>query len=84
MSTAAEILVIILSIFLAFFLVLAILLTIYLIKLTREIRSITQSAGRTVSTIETVVGGAAKLTSPMFIVELIRRYAKKYNKSRKG
>ncbi len=84
MSPAAEVLVIILSIFLAFFLILGILLTIYLIKLTREIRNVTQSAGRTVGTIESVVGGAAKLTSPLFVAELINKYIKKYKKGKKG
>lgn len=84
MSPAVEFLVIILSIFLALFLLLAIILTIYLIKLTHNIRTIANSAGRTVSSIEAVVSGAAKLTSPLFIVKLINRYIKKINKSKKG
>lgn len=84
MSTAAEVLVIILSIFLAFFLILGVMLTIYLIKLTREIRNVTQAAGRTVGTIESVVSGAAKLTSPLFVAELINKYLKKFKKGKKG
>lgn len=78
MSPASEILVIILSVFLAVFLVLGIILSIYLIKLTREIRVITQSASRTVGHIESAVSGVAKLTSPLFLAEIIGRYIKKF------
>ncbi len=84
MSLAAEILVIILSSFLALFLVLGIILTVYLIKLTHDIRALTNSAGRTVSTIGTAIAGATKLTSPLFIAQLVGRYLKKVNKSKKG
>jgi uncharacterized protein YoxC len=84
MSSAAEILVIILSITLAVFLILGIVLTIYLIKLTRDIRAITQSAERTVNNIESAVSGVARLTSPLFFAEMIARYIKKFTKSKKG
>lgn len=84
MNTAAEILVIILSVFLAIFLILGIILSIYLIKLTRDIRVVTKSAGRTVSHIESAVSGVAKLTSPLFLAEIIGRYIKKFTKKRKG
>lgn len=86
MSLATEILVVILSIFLALFLLLGIILTVYLIKLTRNIRELTTSASRTASTIEAAVSGIAKLTSPLFIAELVGRYIKKFkNKnSKKG
>lgn len=82
MSPAAEILVIILSIFLALFLLLGIILTVYLIKLSRSIRALTNSAGRTVDTIESAVAGAAKLTSPLFIAKMVSRYIKKIKKSK--
>ncbi len=83
MSPAAEILVIILSVFLAIFLLLGIILSIYLIKLSHDIRTITQSAGRTVNNIEAAVSGVAKLTSPLFMAEIITRYVKKFTKSNK-
>ena len=44
MPTAPEILVTILSIFLAIFLILSITLAVYLIKLTRDIQNITKSS----------------------------------------
>jgi uncharacterized protein YoxC len=84
MNTPAEILVIILSVFLAIFLVVGIILSIYLIKLTRDIRAVTKSAGRTVSHIESAVSGVAKLTSPLFLAEIIGRYIKKFTKKKKG
>jgi hypothetical protein len=82
MNNATEILVIILSVFLAFFLLLGIILAAYLIKLTRDIRRVTESAGRAVSNIENVVAGASKIASPLFIAELIGRYIKKFKKSK--
>ncbi len=84
MSLAAEILVIFLSIFLALFLVMGIVLAIYLIKLTRDIRALTNSAGRTVSTIESAIAGATRLASPLFIAQMVNRYLKKIKKSKKG
>lgn len=84
MSPAAEILVIILSVFLAIFLLLGIILSIYLIKLTKEIRHVTQTAGKAVSNIEGAVSGIAKLTSPLFIAEIVGRYIKKFTKNKKG
>ncbi len=84
MNPASEILVIILSVVLAIFLILGIILSIYLIKLTRDIRTITRSAERTVSHIESAVSGVAKLTSPLFVAELVGRYIKKFTKKRKG
>jgi len=83
MSPAAEILVIILSVFLAIFLLLGIILSIYLIKLTRDIRDVTRSAGRTVGSIEAAVSSVAKVTSPLFIAEIVGRYIKKFKKGHK-
>jgi uncharacterized protein YoxC len=85
MSPAAEVLVIILSVFLAIFLLLGIILFIYLIRLSAEIKKVTQSARRTVDNIESAVSGVARLTSPIFIAEFIRKYINKLmKKSKKG
>jgi hypothetical protein len=86
MSGAAEILVIILSIVLAIFLIVGIILLIYLIRLSAEIRRIAQSAQKTVDHIESAVGSASRLISPVFVADLIGRYIKKFTKksSRKG
>ena len=83
MSTAAEILVIIVSGVLSIFLIVSIILGVYLIKLTAEIRRLTSSAQSTVSHIDSAVVGVKKLTSPMFVAEMVGKYIKKFsNKSK--
>ena len=88
MDTAAEILVIILSVVLAIFLVLAIILVIYLIRVSVEIRKITEATRRTIDTIESTVEGAAKLTSPVFVAQFLGKYIKRavknYTNPKKG
>ncbi|MDB5160273.1 MAG: hypothetical protein JWO99_536 [Candidatus Saccharibacteria bacterium] len=85
MDSAAEILVIILAVVLSVFLIVGIILIIYLIRLSAEIRRIAQSAAHAVGSVEHAVTGISKLTSPIFIAELVGRYIKKFAKtSRKG
>lgn len=82
MSSASEILVIILSIFLALFLILGIALLMYLIKLTKQIREVTKTAEHTMSSIDTVVSGAAKVVSPIFMAEMISKLVNKFKKEK--
>jgi uncharacterized protein involved in cysteine biosynthesis len=74
----AQILVIILSIFLALFLLLAIILTVTLIKLTRQIRSVTGSAQRTAESVEKAVVGFTNVTSPIYLAKLLSKHIKKF------
>ncbi len=83
MSSAAEILVIIVSSVLAIFLVVSIILGIYLIKLSIEIRRITRSAQKTVDHIESAASGFAKFISPVFVADIIGKVIKKYTKGSK-
>lgn len=83
MSSAAEILVIILSVFLTIFLILGIILAIYLISLTSKIRRVTKSAERTVNNLESTVSKASKIISPIFVSEMIARFIKKFKKNKK-
>ena len=83
MNFAAEILVIILSIVLAVFLVLAIILTGYLSSLTRQIRRITKSAERTVDNIESVIADVSRVTTPMFVADMIGKIINKVKKDKK-
>lgn len=83
MSSAAEILVIILSVFLAIFLVVAIILGIYLIRLSAEIRRIAATAQKTVDHIEATVDDASRLVSPLFVADLIGRIINKFTKKPK-
>jgi len=78
MDTATFILVIILSVFLAIFLLLGIVLLIYIIRITKEIRKITDAAQRTVTHIENVVSGISKLTTPVVLADLVGSYLKKF------
>jgi len=82
MSPAAEILVIILSIFLAFFLVLGTVLIIYLINLTRQIRKVASSAERTVYNFESIMENITKLTSPILLAGIITKFVKKIKKNK--
>ena len=82
MNPAAEVLVIILSVFLALFLILGIILTIYLIKLTSQIRKVTKSAERTVGNLESVVSGFSKVMSPIFVAEMVSKFIKKIKKNK--
>ncbi len=79
---ATEILVIILSITLFIFLVVSIILGIYLIRLSAEIRRVTQSAQRTVDHIGEAVDGVIKVTSPIYAAKLIGNIIKKFKKGK--
>jgi cell division protein FtsB len=83
MSAASEILVIILAVFLALFLILGIILAAYLIKVTRQIKRITQTAENTVDGIEHVVSRISKLSSPLLVADMIRKYVTKVRKAKK-
>ncbi len=69
--TAMEILVIILSAFLALFLLIGIVLAVLLVRVTQQIRRVTTSAERTVNGLESVVAGVNKVTTPAMIAKVI-------------
>ncbi len=83
MDTTTFVLVIILSIFLAIFLVVGIILAVYLIRLTAEIRKIAASAQKTVDHIGAAVSGFSRITSPLFVGEVIERIVKRFTKDQK-
>lgn len=83
MSSAAEILVVILSIALTFFLILGMVLVVYLIVLTQQIRKITKSAERTVDGLESTVVGFSKVMSPIFLAEMVNKFIKKFKTDQK-
>ena len=83
MSSAAEILVIIVSIVLSLFLLIGIILGIYLIRLTAEIKRIAKTAERTVDSIGGAVEGIARMTSPGVAAYTIGQFVKRFKKSRK-
>ena len=79
----AYVLVIILSIFLALFLLLGVILVALLIRVTMQIKSVTESAQRTATDIEGMVGDARKLSKPAFLLSVLGKGLKKVKK-RKG
>jgi sensor domain CHASE-containing protein len=82
MNVAAEILVIILSVFLALFLILGITLMVYLINLTRQIRKVTNAAERTVGGFESLISKISKSISPIIVAETIAKYINKFKKEK--
>ncbi len=78
----AYVLVIILSIFLALFLLLGIVLVILLIRVTIQIKSVTESAQKTVSSIEGLVGNVSKFSSPGLVARMLFKQAKKFKKKK--
>ncbi len=76
----AQVLVIILSVFLAVFLLLAIVLAIKLIKLTRQIKRVTDVAERTAVKFEAIASNVAAVTSPMALLKIITRFIKRAKK----
>ncbi len=67
----AQILVVILSLFLAIFLLLGIVLVALLIKVTYQIKAVTESARHAAENIEHTVAGFGKIVSPVFLVKMI-------------
>lgn len=77
---AMQILVIILSSFLALFLLLAIALTIMVIKLTAQIRQVAATAQDVANHLNSFATNATKFTSPVVLGKLIYNQIKKFKK----
>lgn len=69
--TAMEILVIILSAFLALFLLIGIVLAVLLIKITQQIKRVTTSAEKTMNGFESVVSSVGKVTTPAMLAKMV-------------
>lgn len=70
----AMVLVIILSVFLAIFLAVAIVLTVLLIKVTKQIKSVTATAERTALKFESAASHAATFTSPIALAKIVKSF----------
>ena len=73
----AQVLVIILAILFAVFLLLGIVLVTMLIKITKQIKSVTGSAQRTAENVEHTVAGLSKVSSPLFFVRMASKFFRK-------
>lgn len=83
MSSAAEILVVILSIALAIFIILGIVLSILLIRVTKQIGEFTQNANSISSNVDRLVQNVVNITSPVIIGKAVLDFFNK-NKKKKG
>lgn len=77
---AMQILVIILSFFLALFLILGIILTVQLIRVTKQIRMIASTTQSAVERVNNFATTATKLASPAFLAKFVADQFKKYKK----
>lgn len=77
MDGAAGILVIILGLTLAVFLVLAVVLMILLIRVTKQIKSITDSAERTVHNVESAANNMSRFAMPVAAARAVRQVLSK-------
>lgn len=80
---AMQVLVVILSSFLALFLLLAIALVILLIKVTRQIKSVTTTAQSAAEHINSIASGVSKVASPALIAKLVLEQVNKVLKEGK-
>lgn len=83
MSSAAEILVVILSVALAIFIILGIALFILLIRLTKQISETTTSVRNISASIDGLVQNVVQITSPVIITKTVLEFFKKFNKGKR-
>lgn len=77
---AMQILVIILSTFLALFLLLSVVLVVLLIKVTKQIKSVTTTAQSAAEHINNLAGNVSKIASPALIAKVVMDQIKKARK----
>ena len=70
----AQVLVIILAVFLAIFLILAVILTALLIKVTRQIKSITSTAEQAALKLQNTAENVSLFTSPVGIAKIVKSF----------
>ena len=75
-----HILVIILSILLAIFLVFAIVLTILVIRLTQDIKAVTDGAKTTVERVAVTATNVSNVTDPIYVSRFIGKFIQKLKK----
>lgn len=76
----AQVLVIILSVFLALFLLLGIVLLVLLIKVTKQIKSVAGAAERTALKFEGVASNIAMFSSARSVTKFVSSFVKNFKK----
>jgi len=83
MSTAAEILVIIVSAILAIFLIVAIIATVYIIKIAKRVRNITAHAENVADSMEDAASAFRRTATPLAFLRLISNIVEHASHGRK-
>ena len=85
MSSAAEILVVILSVALAIFIILGIICFVLIIRVTRQISDVAESMRNISTGIDGIVQNVAQISSPIIIAKSVMEIYKKFkNKGEKS
>ena len=79
----AQILVIILAVFLAIFLLLGIILIGMFIRITRQIKNVTESAQRTAESIEHAVSRFSRVSSFGYLTKRVGTMAKRFKRKKR-
>jgi predicted PurR-regulated permease PerM len=83
-NTWFEVLVVILSVMLAIFLVVAIVLFVFILKVTRQIKRITEHAEQIADKADQLSGFFAKTATPVALMKLVSNISESFqNKARK-
>lgn len=77
-----QVLVIILSVFLALFLLLSIVLVAMLIRVTRQIKSVTGAAERTALKVEGVAANLSAASSPLVLMKVVSAFVKNFKENK--
>jgi sensor domain CHASE-containing protein len=83
MSTASEVLVIIVSSILAIFLLVLIAAIIYVIRIMRQVRRITERAERVAGSMESAAAAFERTASPLAALKLVRDIINRTSRNRK-
>ena len=84
MNTASEVLLIIVSAILAIFLLVLIAATIYVVKILRQVKRITERAETVAGSVEAAASAFGRTAAPLAVLKIISKIVKQSNRTRKG
>jgi uncharacterized membrane protein len=83
MNTASEVLLIIVSAVLAIFLLVLIAAIIYVVKILRQVKRITERAETVAGSVEAAASAFGRTAAPLAVLKIIGKIVKQSNKARK-
>jgi len=84
MNTASEVLLIIVSAILAIFLLVLIAAIIYVVKILRQVKRITERAETVAGSVEAAASAFGRTAAPLAVLKIISKIVKQSNRTRKG